>query len=212
MGNKAVSKQARRAAREAATAAQEEVIRRTKANVEDLAAFFDARVREDGVNVWLAERQQALREQAAQRRAAHRLQCGTALRAMRDRGETLREIGRMAGISEKAVRELIRETESTEQRSIAAGRGAGGEPGHDVRNAGAERDGGVQDGTGCPVPGVDVGTGVAVCGRLSVGAGMIMATGGPGGQGAESIGSYGGFATATAGGGSAGARRRVTPV
>ncbi|WP_066911661.1 hypothetical protein [Mycobacterium interjectum] len=115
MGNKAVSKQARRAAREAATAAQEEVIRRTKANVEDLAAFFDARVREDGVNVWLAERQQALREQAAQRRAAHRLQCGTALRAMRDRGETLREIGRMAGISEKAVRELIRETESTEQ-------------------------------------------------------------------------------------------------
>ncbi|BBZ38803.1 hypothetical protein [Mycobacterium conspicuum] len=119
MGNKAVSREARRAAREAATAAQDEIIRRTKANVEDLATFFDAREREDGVNVWLAERQQALREQAAHRRAARRLQCGTALRAMRDRGETLREIGRMAGISEKAVRELIRETESTEEAAAA---------------------------------------------------------------------------------------------
>jgi anthranilate phosphoribosyltransferase len=114
MGNKAVSKEARRAAREAATAAQQEVIQRTKANVEDLAAFFDARGRAEAVDEWLAERQQALAEQAARRRAAQRLQCGTALRAMRDRGETLREIARMAGISEKAVRELIRESESPE--------------------------------------------------------------------------------------------------
>ncbi len=119
MGNKAVSKEARRAAREAATAAQEEIIRRTKANVEDLAAFFDARARADAVDEWLAERQQALGEQAAQRRGAQRLQCGTALRAMRDRGETLREIARMAGISEKAVRELIREAESTEPAAAA---------------------------------------------------------------------------------------------
>lgn len=114
MGNKAVSKEARRAAREAAAAAQEEIIRRTKANVEDLATFFDARDRADAVDVWLAERQQVLAEQAAQRRCAHRLQGGTALRAMRDRGETLREIARMAGISEKAVRDLIRETDSAE--------------------------------------------------------------------------------------------------
>lgn len=120
MGNKAVSKEARRAAREAATAAQDEIIRRTKANVEDLAAFFDAREREDGVNAWLVERQEALRAQAAQRRAAHRLQGGTALRAMRDRGETLREIGRMAGISEKAVRELIREADLTGQPADGA--------------------------------------------------------------------------------------------
>ena len=124
MGNKAVSKEARRAARQAAAAAQDEIIRRTKANVEDLAAFFDAREREDGVNAWLVERQEALRAQAAQRRAAHRLQGGTALRAMRDRGETLREIGRMAGISEKAVRELIREAESTGQPTVPPADGA----------------------------------------------------------------------------------------
>ncbi|MDV6979317.1 hypothetical protein [Mycobacterium intracellulare] len=130
MGNKAVSKQARRAAREAAAAAAEEVVRRTKANVEDLASFFDARERADAVDVWLAERQQALAEQAAQRRAIQRAQCATALRSMRDRGETLREIARMAGITEKAVRELIREVESTEsvaesvQAPASAGAGA----------------------------------------------------------------------------------------
>ncbi|CQD02113.1 hypothetical protein BN1232_00002 [Mycobacterium lentiflavum] len=33
---------------------------------------------------------------------------------MRDRGETLREIAYMAGISEKVVRELIRDGESAE--------------------------------------------------------------------------------------------------
>ncbi|GAB4667151.1 hypothetical protein MAHJHV30_26920 [Mycobacterium avium subsp. hominissuis] len=115
-----MSKEARRAAREAAAAAQEEVIRRTKANVEDLAAFFDARDRAEAVDVWLAERQQVLAEQAAQRRAGQRLACGTALRSMRDRGETLREIARMAGISEKAVRELIREAESTPATSEPA--------------------------------------------------------------------------------------------
>ncbi len=125
MGNKAVSKEARRAAREAAAAAQEEVIRRTKANVEDLAAFFDARDRAEAVDVWLAERQQVLAEQAAQRRAGQRLACGTALRSMRDRGETLRDIARMSGISEKAVRELIREAESTQAAPAPADRPAG---------------------------------------------------------------------------------------
>lgn len=127
MGNKAVSKQARRAARQAATAAQEEVIRRTKANVEDLAAFFDARERCEAVDAWLAERQQAVAEQAAQRRSVQRRQCGSALRAMRDRGETLREIARMAGISEKAVRELIRAAESTEPDDAGSPAAAAGQ-------------------------------------------------------------------------------------
>lgn len=153
MGNKAVSKQARRAAREAAAAAQEEVIGRTKADVEDLASFFDARDRAEAVDVWLAERQRALAEQAAQRRAIQRRQCGAALRSMRDRGEPLREIARMAGISERAVRELIREVESPEagaepvQAPPSAGaaaaptRTAQSVAAHEVSGAGAHADG-----------------------------------------------------------------------
>jgi hypothetical protein len=112
MGNKAISKEARRAAREAAAAAQAELARRTRANVEDLARFFSARERADGVDEWFAERLQALREQAAQRRGEQRVQCGLALRAMRDRGESLREVARMAGVAEKTARELIREADA----------------------------------------------------------------------------------------------------
>jgi hypothetical protein len=52
MGNKAITKEARRAAREAAAASQEELARRTRANVEDLAAFFSAREREDALGGW----------------------------------------------------------------------------------------------------------------------------------------------------------------
>ena len=112
MANKAITKEARRAAREAAAASQEELARRTKANVEDLATFFSARERADSVDEWLSERQQALREQAAQRRGQQRVQCGRALHAMRERGESVREIARMAGVTDKTVRELIREAEA----------------------------------------------------------------------------------------------------
>jgi hypothetical protein len=112
MAKKAISKEARRAARAAAAASQEELARRTRANVEDLAAFFSARQRADSVDEWLSERQQALREQAAQRRGEQRVLCGRALHAMRERGESVREIARLAGVTEKTVRELIREAEA----------------------------------------------------------------------------------------------------
>jgi hypothetical protein len=69
MGNQAVSKEARRAAPTAASAAQEELARRTPASVEDLATFFSAYERTEAVDEWLAARQQVLREQAAQRAA-----------------------------------------------------------------------------------------------------------------------------------------------
>ena len=120
MATKAISKEARRAARAAAAASQEELARRTRANVEDLAAFFSARERAEAVDDWLAERQRALREQAEERRSAQRRQCGVALAAMRDRGESLREIAHMAAVSEKAVRDLIREAEASAGVDAAA--------------------------------------------------------------------------------------------
>ena len=80
--------------------------------MEDLAAFFSARERADWVDEWLSERQQALRERAAQRRGEQRVLCGRALHAMRERGESVREIAGMAGVTEKTVRELIREAEA----------------------------------------------------------------------------------------------------
>jgi len=108
MVNSRVSKAARKAAREAAAAAQEEQARRQKANVEDLARFFTAKQRVDDVDDWLAERVDELKVRAAQRRDEERTACGVALKAMQDRGESVREIARMAGVGEKMVRELIK--------------------------------------------------------------------------------------------------------
>jgi hypothetical protein len=56
MANAATTKAARRAARQAAVAAQEELARRTRADMEDLTVFFSARERAESVDVGLAER------------------------------------------------------------------------------------------------------------------------------------------------------------
>lgn len=117
MANTVISKQARRAAREAASAAQNDLVRRTRANVEDLGRFFSARERVEAVDGWLEARQQVLREDAERRRGAQRVVCGQALAAMRDRGESLREIARMADVSEKQARELIREAEAAAENA-----------------------------------------------------------------------------------------------
>jgi hypothetical protein len=67
-----------------------------------------ARQRADAVDDWFAERVAALKVQADQRRAGQLRECGVALRAMKERGESVRDIARMAGISEKTARVLIR--------------------------------------------------------------------------------------------------------
>jgi hypothetical protein len=53
MASSATTKAARRAAREATIAAQEEIAR---ANMDDLTVFFSARQRADAVDDWLTER------------------------------------------------------------------------------------------------------------------------------------------------------------
>lgn len=111
MTNTTISKQARQAARKAAAAAAEELAARNRANVEDLATFFNANERADGVDEWLAERKAALQEQARQRRSGFVRDGGLALRAMRVRGESVREIAAMTGLTEKGVRDAIRAAE-----------------------------------------------------------------------------------------------------
>ena len=112
MTNTTISKHARQAARKAAAAAAEELAARNRANVEDLATFFNAHERADGVDEWLAERQAALQEQARQRRSGFVRDGGLALRAMRVRGESVREIAAMTGLTEKGVRDAIRAAEA----------------------------------------------------------------------------------------------------
>ena len=109
MTNKvAKSKTAVRAAREAVRASQKEVLERAARNAEDLAVFFSSRERLDGVDDGLEGKIAGLREQAEVKRGEHRRTAGVALAALRDRGETMRDISRLTGMGEKALRELVR--------------------------------------------------------------------------------------------------------
>jgi hypothetical protein len=109
-----------KAAREAVAATQREVVARAQRNGEDLAVFFSAQERLAGVEEWLAGRMTVLKEQAGQRQLRERAIAGGALKAMRDRGESVREIGRLAGIGEKTVRELIRIADITPPEAVRA--------------------------------------------------------------------------------------------
>lgn len=115
------SKSAVRAAREAVKASQKEVLERAARNAEDLAVFFSSRERLDAVDEWLEAKMAGLKEQADGKRAEHRRTAGLAVIALRDRGETLRDIARLTGVGEKALRELIRFAESS--GADAAGNG-----------------------------------------------------------------------------------------
>ena len=121
MASSATTKAARRAAREAVVAAQADLARRNRANMDDLAVFLSARQRADAVDDWFNERVAALKAQADERRAGQRRECGVALAGMRERGETVRDIARMAGIGEKTVRELIRAASTGDSASSASG-------------------------------------------------------------------------------------------
>jgi ABC-type enterochelin transport system substrate-binding protein len=80
MGHSGTTKAARQAAREAVSAAQEELARRTRANRDDLATFFAAHERAERVDEWLKDRMAALKAEAADRRKGERRRCGSALR------------------------------------------------------------------------------------------------------------------------------------
>lgn len=105
--NSSKTKAARRAAREKVEAAQANLVRRAQQNTEDLATFFSAMERVSAIDGGLAQRIAALKCEAEKRSTEQRRVGGAALAAMRDRGESFRDICGLAGIGEKTVRELI---------------------------------------------------------------------------------------------------------
>jgi hypothetical protein len=108
MASSATTKAARKAARATVTAALAE---RARGNAEDLAKFLTAKDRAEAIDQALKDRVETLQAQASGRRNNEVLQQGVALRAMRERGEDVGEIARLAGIDQKTVRELIKVAE-----------------------------------------------------------------------------------------------------
>jgi hypothetical protein len=123
MANKvSKSKSAVRAAREAVKASQKEMLERAACNADDLAVFFSSRERLDEVDEWLETKTAGLKQQAERKRTEYRRAAGQAVIALRDRGQTLRDITGLTGVSMKALRELIRVAGSG---TVAASRAAG---------------------------------------------------------------------------------------
>jgi hypothetical protein len=107
------TKAARQAARQAMVATQEELVRQARANEDDLAAFFAAKQRAEDVDTWLQDRVKALHAQAEKRRIEEHHRCGTALRALRARGQSLVELARLTGVPQRGVRDLIKLAEQS---------------------------------------------------------------------------------------------------
>lgn len=106
-------------------ATQEELVRQARANEDDLAAFFAAKQRADDVDTWLQDRVKALHAQAEKRRTEEHRRCGTAMRALRARGQSLVELARITGLPQRGVRDLIKLADETsaspDQQSGSAG-------------------------------------------------------------------------------------------
>ena len=111
---------ARKAARQAQAAAQAAAAERLKLNVEDLATFFTEQGRASAVDEWLLVQQAKLRAAADRRRLTHRRAAGMALRAIRERGESVKSIAALAGVTENVIRGLIKGAASADGGGLGA--------------------------------------------------------------------------------------------
>jgi len=108
MGNVQSMAAARKAVREAHARTQEERARRERENIEDLAAFLVARDRLAAVDEWEADKVAGIAAVAAGRRDEHRGVAAAALGRIRERGETVAGIAKLAGITDAEVRVYLK--------------------------------------------------------------------------------------------------------
>lgn len=103
---------ARKRAREATRRANEARAGREKANIENAANYMVAKAKLVEIDAWETERLAAVTEQvradANKRRAGARTEAGTAIKLLRENGETLTTIAELTGDSITEVRAMLR--------------------------------------------------------------------------------------------------------
>src|SRR5580765_4762080 len=87
---------------------------RERANIADLATFLHASAQVDEVELWLQERIDRLRVEAAERRCRHERAAGAALAAVRGRGETIEWIAAQVGMTPARLREALKVTDAVQ--------------------------------------------------------------------------------------------------
>ena len=125
--------EARRRAREALARMNEARAQRERANVDDAATFMVAVGKVTEVDAWESERLAVVREhvraEASRRRANCGAEAGVAVARLRQRGETLATIARLAGLGIGEIRAMLRYAPKPEGHAANGGSSA------PVRNA-----------------------------------------------------------------------------
>ncbi|KWX19575.1 hypothetical protein AFM11_35155 [Mycolicibacterium wolinskyi] len=114
----------RRKVREAQTRAQQERLKRESDNREDMVAFLLAEQKLQAVDDWETEHVAQVRGEAEQRRHEQRVEGAKAVARMKARGETIKDIAALGGVSEKLVRSYLKLAAKTPAVREAAGVGS----------------------------------------------------------------------------------------
>lgn len=108
MANKRTMEQARKEARARLVREQQDKAERDRKSVDDAARIVLARTRAEEVDEWQAKQVAAVAIEADRKRREHQDSARLAVARMRERGEPIKSIAALAGVSEGEIRKLTR--------------------------------------------------------------------------------------------------------
>lgn len=108
MANKRTMEQARKEARARLVREQQDKAERDRKSVDDAARIVLARTRAEEVDEWQAKQVAAVAIEADRKRREHQDSARLAVERMRERGDTIKAIAALAGVSEGEIRKLTR--------------------------------------------------------------------------------------------------------
>ncbi|SKS73489.1 Uncharacterised protein [Mycobacteroides abscessus subsp. bolletii] len=108
MANKRTMEQARKEARARLVREQQDKAERDRKSVDDAARIVLARTRAEEVDEWQAKQVAAVAVEADRKRREHQDSARLAVERMRERGDTIKSIATLAGVSEGEIRKLSR--------------------------------------------------------------------------------------------------------
>lgn len=124
MANKRTLEQARKDARARLVEAQHKEAERERLAVEDAAAVVRARTRRAEVDAWEAKQIAAAAVEADRKRVEHDKTAIDAVQRLRARGETVKTIAMLCGLTESEIRKYARQSAKSDPAPTV-----GGEPG-----------------------------------------------------------------------------------
>lgn len=121
MANKRTLEQARKEARARLVEAQQKEAERERQAIEDAAVIVRARTRRADVDSWETKQIAAVAVEADRKRVEHEKTAVDAVQRMRGRGETVKTIALLSGLTEAEIRKLTRRAARSQPAPIEDG-------------------------------------------------------------------------------------------